>query len=252
MFEHFKGEEAFVKKILEFKDQALNRQRIVLTKFLNPYYQSIVYSVIGKLDELIVLEDGGFINSEAKRMIIAPAYYQIEQVDFEIVLVKITYAKPFDKLTHRDILGALMSLGVKRELFGDIYEYQDVFYVAMDLKIYDYVKNNLNLIKRSKVKLSVSDENIEIIHQYICKTFIVSSFRLDKIVSSIYNLPRSKAVNYIRSGFVKVNHKEVEEISYLCNNSDIISLRGHGRVKIVDTKRMTKQDNYVIEVYFYK
>lgn len=252
MFEHFKGEEAFVKKILEFKDQALNRQRIVLTKFLNPYYQSIVYSVIGKLDELIVLEDGGFINSEAKRMIIAPAYYQIEQVDFEIVLVKITYAKPFGKLTHRDILGALMSLGVKRELFGDIYEYQDVFYVAMDLKIYDYVKNNLNLIKRSKVKLSVSDENIEIINQYICKTFIVSSFRLDKIVSSIYNLPRSKAVNYIRSGFVKVNHKEVEEISYLCNNSDIISLRGHGRVKIVDTKRMTKQDNYVIEGYFYK
>ena len=160
--------------------------------------------------------------------------------------------KPFGKLTHRDILGALMSLGVKRELFGDIYEYQDVFYVAMDLKIYDYVKNNLNLIKRSKVKLSLSDENIEIIHQYICKTFIVSSFRLDKIVSSIYNLPRSKAVNYIRSGFVKVNHKEVEEISYLCNNSDIISLRGHGRVKIVDTKRMTKQDNYVIEGYFYK
>lgn len=37
MFEHFKGEEAFVKKILEFKDQALDRQRIVLTKFLNPY-----------------------------------------------------------------------------------------------------------------------------------------------------------------------------------------------------------------------
>ena len=77
-----------------FKDQALDRQRIVLTKFLNPYHQSIVHSVIGKSDELIVLENGGFINSEAKRMIIAPAYYQIEQDDFEIVLVKITYAKP--------------------------------------------------------------------------------------------------------------------------------------------------------------
>ena len=65
MFEHFKGEEAFVKKILEFKDQALNRQRIVLTKFLNPYYQSIVYSVIGKLDELIVLEDDRIVTSLA-------------------------------------------------------------------------------------------------------------------------------------------------------------------------------------------
>ena len=46
--------------------------------------------------------------------------------------------------------------------------------------------------------------------------------------------------------------KEVEEINYLCNNSDIISLRRHGRVKFVDTKRRTKQDNYVVEGYFYK
>ena len=252
MFEHFKGEEVFVKKVLEFKDQALNKQRIVLTKFLNPYHQSIVYSVIGKSDDLIVLEDGGLINSEAKKLIIAPSFYQIEKEDFEIVLVKITYAKPFGKLSHRDILGALMSLGVKRELFGDIYEYNDDFYVAMDLKIYDYVKDNLAMIKKSKVKLSLSDDEIEIIHQYTSKTFIVSSCRLDKVVSSFYNLPRNKAVSYIRAGFVKVNHKEVEEISYLCNNSDIISLRHYGRVKFVDTKRKTKQDNYVVEGYFYK
>ena len=33
MFEHFKGEEVFVKKVLEFKDQALYKQRIVLTNF---------------------------------------------------------------------------------------------------------------------------------------------------------------------------------------------------------------------------
>ena len=83
MLEHFKGEEVFVKKILEFKDQALNRQRIVLTKFLNPYHQSIVYSIIGKSDDLIVLEDGGLINSETKRLIIAPAFYQIEKADLK-------------------------------------------------------------------------------------------------------------------------------------------------------------------------
>lgn len=47
MIEHFKGEEVFVKKVLEFKDQALYKQRLVLTKFLNPYHQSIVYSIVG-------------------------------------------------------------------------------------------------------------------------------------------------------------------------------------------------------------
>ena len=118
--------------------------------------------LVGNQNDLIVIEDGGMVDSEMKRLIIAPSFYQIEKEDFEIVLAKISYAKPFGTLNHRDILGALMSLGVKRELFGDIYEYEDNFYVAMDAKIYEYVKNNLIKIKRSKVKILESEEIITI------------------------------------------------------------------------------------------
>lgn len=100
MIEHFKGEEVFVKKVLEFKDQALYKQRLVLTKFLNPYHQSIVYSIVGNQNDLIVIEDGGMVDSEMKRLIIAPSFYQIEKEDFEIVLAKISYAKPFGTLNH--------------------------------------------------------------------------------------------------------------------------------------------------------
>ncbi|WP_294579935.1 RNA-binding protein [uncultured Thomasclavelia sp.] len=252
MLEHFKGEEVFVKKVLEYKDQALYKQRLVLTKFLNPYHQSIIHSIIGNQDDLIVKASGGMANCEMQRVIIAPSFYILEDSDFEIALMKITYAKAFGKLSHRDVLGALMSVGVKRELFGDIYEYEDDFYVAIDKKIYEYVKDNLTKIKRSKVKITLSDETIAIEHHYSVKTFIVSSFRLDKVIATLYGIPRSKAASYIRSGFVKVNHKEVEEINYLCNNSDIISLRRHGRVKFVDTKRLTKQNNHVVEGYFYQ
>ena len=48
MLEHFKGEEVFVKKVLEYKDQALYKQRLILTSFLDPYHQSIVRSIIGQ------------------------------------------------------------------------------------------------------------------------------------------------------------------------------------------------------------
>ena len=122
MFEHFKGEEVFVKKVLDYLDQVQYKQRLILTQFLDPYHQSIVKNVIGHQDEVQVLENGGFIHSESQRMIIAPYFYEIEKEDFEIVVCKIIYAKNFEKLTHRDILGALMSLGIKRELFGDIVE----------------------------------------------------------------------------------------------------------------------------------
>ena len=252
MFEHFKGEEVFVKKVLDYLDQVQYKQRLILTQFLDPYHQSIVKSVIGHQDEVQVLENGGFIHSESQRIIIAPYFYEIEKEDFEIVVCKIIYAKNFEKLTHRDILGALMSLGIKRELFGDIVEKDKEFYLAVDRPIYEYLKDHLSMIKRSKVKFVEWDEEIEVKNDYLVKSFIVSSFRLDKIISSFYKISRQKAAEFIRAGHVKVNHKPVEQINYLCNNKDIISFKKHGRVMFVDCNKQTRSDNYVVEGYFYK
>ena len=252
MFEHFKGEEVFVKKVLDSLDQVQYKQRLILTQFLDPYHQSIVKSVIGHQDEVQVLENGGFIHSESQRMIIAPYFYEIEKEDFEIVVCKIIYAKNFEKLTHRDILGALMSIGIKRELFGDIVEKDKDFYLAVDQHIYEYLKDHLSMIKRSKVKFVEWDEEIEVKNDYLVKSFIVSSFRLDKIISSFYKISRQKAAEFIRAGHVKVNHKPVEQINYLCNNKDIISFKKHGRVMFVDCNKQTRSDNYVVEGYFYK
>lgn len=252
MFEHFKGEEVFVKKVLDYLDQVQYKQRLILTQFLDPYHQSIVKSVIGHQDEVQVLENGGFIHSESQRMIIDPYFYEIEKEDFEIVVCKIIYAKNFEKLTHRDILGALMSIGIKRELFGDIVEKDKDFYLAVDQHIYEYLKDHLSMIKRSKVKFVEWDEEIEVKNDYLVKSFIVSSFRLDKIISSFYKISRQKAAEFIRAGHVKVNHKPVEQINYLCNNKDIISFKKHGRVMFVDCNKQTRSDNYVVEGYFYK
>lgn len=67
MLEHFKGDEIFVKKILDYQFQALNHQRMILTPFYNPHEQEIVRKVIGH--ELQVLSDGGLIHAENQRMI---------------------------------------------------------------------------------------------------------------------------------------------------------------------------------------
>jgi RNA-binding protein YlmH len=251
MYEHFKGEEVFVKKILEYKEQALYKQRWIVTQFLDPYHQLIVKSCIQGNEDLQVLEEGGFINSESKRMIIAPKYYELSWEDYEITVLKMMYAKHFDTLKHSDILGALMSLGIKRDRFGDIVSYEDSFYIAVDTKIYSYVKENLTKIKRSKVSIQTTTKKLETTQEFKIQTYIVSSLRLDKIVASFYQISITKAVNYIHSGFVKVNHKVVVEIHYLCNNMDIISLKKHGRIKFIDTKRVTKSDNYVVEGHRY-
>ena len=135
---------------------------------------------------------------------------------------------------------------------GDIVEKDKGFYLAVDRHIYEYLKDHLSMIKRSKVKFVEWDEEIEVKNDYLVKSFIVSSFRLDKIISSFYKISRQKAAEFIRAGHVKVNHKPVEQINYLCNNKDIISFKKHGRVMFVDCNKQTRSDNYVVEGYFYK
>ncbi len=118
--------------------------------------------------------------------------------------------------------------------------------------VFIYTNAFENKIKKSKIHLKVINETIEIQHQYMTKTFFLSSFRLDKVVSTLYKVPRQLASESIRAGNVKVNHKDVEEVSFLCHNDDIISFKRHGRVKLVDENRQTKQGNHVVTGYFYK
>lgn len=249
MLEHFKGDEVFVKKILDYQFQATHQQRMILTPFYNPHEQDIVKSVIGK--ELQVKSYGGFVNAENCRMIICPDFYDITLEDFQIQLVEILYHQQFGQLKHKDVLGALMNVGIKRECIGDINDGERLFF-ACTTQTYPYIQASLHQIKRAKVRLRECHENIEIVHDFVSRTFILSSMRLDKVVASLFKISRQNASMAIRSGSVKVNHKMVEEVSYLCHNNDMISFKHHGRVKLVDEKRQTRQGNFVVTGYFYK
>jgi len=250
MLEHFKGDEVFVKKVLDYQNQALYHQRMILTPFYNPHEQDIVHKVIGNHD-LQVYSYGGFVNAENQRMIICPDFYEILPKDFEIVLVEILYHQQFGHLAHKDVLGALMNMGIKRECIGDIYEGERLFFTCTK-QTYPFISENLKQIKKSKIHLKEIDEIVEIQRQYTNYIFFISSLRLDKVVSTLFRISRQQACEAIRSGFVKVNHKVVEEVSFLCHNNDMISFRHHGRVKLVDENRQTKQGNYVVKGYFYK
>lgn len=69
-----------------------------------------------------------------------------------------------------------MSLGIKRELFGDIVEKDKDFYLAVDRHIYEYLKDHLSMIKRSKVKFVEWDEEIEVKNDYLVKSFMYLHF----------------------------------------------------------------------------
>ena len=99
-----------------------------LTKFLTQEDVTKIKQI--KNTNLVVYSFGGFSNSERERIIIQNASYAIPaNDDFEISVIKITIPKIDKSITHRNILGLLMSLGIKRESLGDIVIKDNEYYI---------------------------------------------------------------------------------------------------------------------------
>lgn len=246
--EHFRGNEAFVKRIYDMIDLMERRQRAIITPFFTPLEGKIAEAIMGK--RIQYQKDGGYENAERCRYAIIP--YEDEVYDLKVTGLKATYNTQFSKLTHRDILGAFMNQGIERETIGDIVVQDGTIYLYVDRDIEQYITCNLKKIKRCNVNFTLSNDRI--VHQQaiIETTEIVSSLRLDAIVSALIHASRGKAQDMIRGGLVKVNHVVLEQNAALCNNNSAISIRGYGRFQFFEVVKMTKKDHCVIRIGRYQ
>jgi len=247
MLEHFQGEEAFVERVLDARDRA-GRGTPVLTRFLNPREREIVQSVIGA--ELKVESRGGFADAESQRVLIAPEWWETTEEDFQIDVFLVKYNTSFGTLGHRDVLGALMHLGMDRDVIGDIAQEPLAFAICHEHS--DYVLMHLDTIRRSSITLELSSEPLEIHQAYETGEYILSSLRLDKVLSSCFRVSRAKAQDAIRHGDVKVNWRVTEDVSHVMKDGDMLSFRHHGRMKLALTDKTTRSGNYVALGHHYK
>ncbi|MEN2464648.1 YlmH/Sll1252 family protein [Ornithinibacillus sp. FSL M8-0202] len=246
IYQHFRKEEhSFIDQVLSWMEQVERSYLPRLTDFLDPREQQIIEMLIGTSnDELKLLFFGGGTYSERKRAIIAPLYEEINEDSFNISLLQATYHEKFVSLTHRDVLGAFLSLGMKRKKVGDILAGKGKVQLALDKDISAYVQMNLTMIRKSTItfeETSLSDL-IEQEPIWSHSEKIVSSLRLDTILKEIYSLSRKEAQTLIDKGLVKVNYRTVEDSKFILREGDMISLRGKGRSKLVGVNGQTKKE----------
>ena len=186
---------------------------------------------------------------ERKRVII---YNNIDDFNINdyISVIKIDYNKKFSEITHRDVLGSLMGLGIKRECVGDIIV-DDNIYVFVIKEMEKYVLNNLITIGKVSVNVNIiSIDDIKNINfdKYIEDTIIVSSYRLDNIISERCAFSREKAKQYITLKNVKINGIVNVNPDYTVKIDDLISIYRFGRLIIKEEINKTKKDKYVLRV----
>ena len=194
---------------------------------------------------------GGYEDAERCVACFGDREYFSDNTDYQIkcILIKPVNQKFADTLSHRDFLGSLMGLGIRREVLGDIIINENCGYLFCLENIADYVIENLTQVRHTTVKCEITDNiPINALPQPENREIIVSSERLDVIVSAIYKMSRSKVLPIFHTEKVFVNGAVKTIPSVTVNVGDKVSVRGHGRFIYKGVLRTTKKDRFVISV----
>lgn len=158
-----------------------------------------------------------------------------------------------DLLTHRDFLGALLHLQIKREAIGDLLVGTGLAVLFVDQSPLKMLRQTLQ--KVGNVGIEVTDNLPAILPPAFTTEeirVIVVSPRLDAVVAGVTNTSRGKSALLIQNGLVKVNYQECREVSRLLEVGTLLSIRGYGRICMKEITGETRKGRLVLLLEKYK
>ncbi len=183
---------------------------------------------------------GGYEDAERKMVGFFPDYLEPDGAEFPIVPLRLSSG---EALGHRDILGALMSLGIERNLIGDIAKEEagPVLFATESAK--DFLMLECTRAGRTRIKLSEAEpESLAILpKEWKAISGTVASLRLDCVLGLLTGASRSAADEMLRREAVSVNHSVCTKGSVTLDEGDVLSVRGHGRAEVLEIGGETKK-----------
>ena len=147
-----------------------------------------------------------------------------------------------EKLTQRDFLGALMSLGVKRETMGDIVVTENGAWLYCLDTVSEHILRELTQVRKTPVRCEIKTPPEELLSpEKQEREVVIAAPRADALISAVYNLSRSEAKELFSKGLVFVNSRLLENGAKDLSEGDTVSVRGHGRFTYLGTVRETKK-----------
>ncbi len=185
---------------------------------------------------------GGFPDAE-RQMFFALPEYALENFEREFISVLEITGRDINTLNHRDFLGSILGLGIKREKLGDILCPDGKCLIFVSADIADYIISNLDKVGRCGVDIKkVDTQKLEIPGRRVEEIrTTVAALRLDCIIGAALKTSRSGAAEVIRSKRVSVNWQETEDSALKVKGGDVFSVRGAGRFKLTDDIKETRK-----------
>lgn len=215
--------------------------------FLDLHEQAVAQQFLNRLhSDFICSFYGGYIEAERTFLSVSPSYYTTEEADYPFECIAFTY-RTQKKISHRDVLGTLMSLGITRDSVGDILCGDGVSVVFVRKEVTRFVCEQVDRIGGEGVTIQCPYEGdlpISIEYEEIRAT--VASPRLDGVIKALLHCSREQAAEHILRGLVSLNHCAEESVSKLLNTNDTLSIRGYGRYIIDQIGPETKKGRLLL------
>ena len=247
-------------RIRDRERQCSDNSMITSSVFLDMRERSVVAS---SRFETRVIFYGGFEDSERTTAVFLPDYVEAENLQelieyFDecpesdpISIIEIEKDRFSPALSHRDYLGALMGLGIKREMTGDIIVSENGCKMAVLEKIAPFIVENLGKAGRGTLKAKTvpsSEARKGTKSVGVPDSFTVSSMRLDSIVKNAFRVSRGDAVSAIEAGLVFVNDLECVKPDKKISDGDKVVFRRKGRIIVTDCSSVSKKGRVIVEI----
>ena len=232
---------------------AYQRGVVLFSDFLNLYELNIVRSQKWSAYGVKAVYSGGYEASERQMTAFVPDALCYEW-DFPYTILKISPSAPrfAETLSHRDYLGAILSLGIDRSQIGDILiQTSDALVFVCD-KMVDYLIKELVSVRHTPVIVSILSEKDFIYEPNLQEiTGNIASLRLDSLIALGFHCSRSTITPLLSEGHIFVNGRVMTSNGYHIRENDLISVRGMGKLKYSCTINETKKGRLFVKLYRY-
>lgn len=242
------------KRLLELGRKSYNSGIFTFTDFLGLAEQSAFNEIKKELRGIHYEVFGGAEGAERVIIRFGSEDELGYSLTYPIAVIKVEPISPkyADKLTHRDFLGAILNLGIKRDTLGDILIINNVGYIFALEGIAPYIADSLTKVKRTDVSAKIVTELPEgELYRTERRTVQASGERLDAIVAKVFSLSREDAQLLFKRGLVFADGRAIESTSYIPKENERISVRHHGRFIYIGTQSLSRKGklNIAVELY---
>ena len=241
-------------KTLDRAERAQKRNIPAATDFLTPRQQALAADCLRQagIPDTAFLFTGGCAGAERRLALFLPDWMEAETALPPLRFLRAAYRNE-DALTHRDLLGSLMGLGIVREKIGDIYVGEDSADVCVLEGIADFLARNWESAGRAKLSVSeIAAADVRIPEANVTEyRDTVSSPRLDALAASAFRMSRGKAAELIAAGRVEVNWRACAKADKLLSPGDTVTARGYGKFVLQDTGGLTRKGRLSVTIRRY-